>query len=88
MKKPQTVLSKLHVGDSCVIESFTDEVMKQKLLEMGCLPGETIVIDRFAPLGCPMSIIVSGSASTHQLCFNRLSVYSSTFQPTQRLLVN
>jgi ferrous iron transport protein A len=61
MKKPQTVLSKLHVGDSCVIESFTDEVMKQKLLEMGCLPGETIVIDRFAPLGCPMSIIVSGS---------------------------
>jgi ferrous iron transport protein A len=61
MKKPQTVLSNLHVGDSCVIESFTDEVMKQKLLEMGCLPGETIVIDRFAPLGCPMSIIVSGS---------------------------
>jgi ferrous iron transport protein A len=61
MKEPQTVLSKLHVGDSCVIESFTDEVMKQKLLEMGCLPGETIVIDRFAPLGCPMSIIVSGS---------------------------
>jgi len=61
MKKPQTVLSKLHVGDSCVIESFTDELMKQKLLEMGCLPGETIVIDRFAPLGCPMSIIVSGS---------------------------
>ena len=61
MKKPQTVLSKLHVGDSCVIESFTDEVMKQKLLEMGSLPGETIVIDRFAPLGCPMSIIVSGS---------------------------
>jgi ferrous iron transport protein A len=61
MKKTQTVLSKLHVGDSCVIESFTDEVMKQKLLEMGCLPGETVTIDRFAPLGCPMSIIVSGS---------------------------
>ena len=48
-------------GESCVIESFTDEVMKQKLLEMGCLPGEIITIDRFAPLGCPMAIDVSGS---------------------------
>ena len=28
---------------------------------MGCLPGETIRIDRLAPLGDPMAIIVSGS---------------------------
>jgi len=61
MKNKTTRLSYLRKGESCVIESFTDEQMKQKLLEMGCLPGETITVDRFAPLGCPMAINVSGS---------------------------
>ncbi|MEP7263669.1 MAG: FeoA family protein [Bacteroidota bacterium] len=61
MKQGEMTLSQLAKGKSCVIESFTDEVMKQKLLEMGCLPGEIITIDRFAPFGCPMAIDVSGS---------------------------
>jgi ferrous iron transport protein A len=61
MKHRETTLSHMAKGESCVIESFTDEVMKQKLLEMGCLPGEIITIDRFAPLGCPMAIDVAGS---------------------------
>ncbi len=61
MKNKIIRLSDLRKGDSCVIESFTDEQMKQKLLEMGCLPGEVITVDRFAPLGCPMAISVSGS---------------------------
>ena len=54
-------LSNLRTGETCTIESFTDDVMKQKLLEMGCLPGEEITVDRFAPLGCPMAITVAGS---------------------------
>ena len=54
-------LSKIAKGKSCIIESFTDDVMKQKLLEMGCLPGEIITVSRFAPLGCPMAIVVGGS---------------------------
>ena len=49
-------LSQLNKGDSAVIESFTDDVMKLKLLEMGCLPGEEIRVERFAPLGDPMAI--------------------------------
>ncbi len=61
MNHREITLSHMAKGESCVIESFTDEVMKQKLLEMGCLPGEIITIDRFAPLGCPMAIDVSGS---------------------------
>ncbi|CAN5628078.1 FeoA family protein [soil metagenome] len=61
MKTADIRLSSLHTGDRCVIEAFTDEVMKQKLLEMGCLPGEMVTIDRFAPLGCPMAINISGS---------------------------
>lgn len=61
MNHREITLSHMAKGESCVIESFTDEVMKQKLLEMGCLPGEIITIDRFAPFGCPMAIDVSGS---------------------------
>jgi ferrous iron transport protein A len=61
MKQHERTLSNMAIGESCTIESFTDEVMKQKLLEMGCLPGEIITIDRLAPLGCPMAIDISGS---------------------------
>ena len=35
--------------------------MQQKMLDMGCLPGEIITIDRFAPLGCPIAINVAGT---------------------------
>ncbi len=54
-------LSNLLKGESAIIDSFNDEVIKQKLLEMGCLPGETITIDRFAPFGCPMAILLNGA---------------------------
>jgi ferrous iron transport protein A len=54
-------LSNLLKGESAIIDSFNDEVIKQKLLEMGCLPGEKITIDRFAPLGCPMAILINGA---------------------------
>ncbi len=61
MKSQSKKLSQLLKGDSAVIESFTDDIMKLKLLEMGCLPGEEIRVERFAPLGDPMAISVSGS---------------------------
>ncbi len=61
MNHTKRKLSRMAIGESCVIESFTDEVMKQKLLEMGCLPGEVITIDRLAPFGCPMAIDIAGS---------------------------
>ena len=54
-------LSNLVKGESAVIDSFNDDIIKQKLLEMGCLPGETITIDRFAPFGCPMAILLNGA---------------------------
>ena len=31
-----------------------------KLMEMGCIPGETITVDQIAPLKDPISIVVSG----------------------------
>ena len=31
-----------------------------KLMEMGCVPGETVKIEQVAPLGDPISISVAG----------------------------
>lgn len=53
-------LDKLSPGTEAIIESFTDDDIKLKLLEMGCLPGERISVVRFAPLGDPIAVSVSG----------------------------
>ena len=53
-------LDKLSPGSEANIESFTDDDIKLKLLEMGCLPGEKISVVRFAPFGDPIAVSVSG----------------------------
>lgn len=53
-------LSQLAVGKKGIIKEFTDLEMSVKLMEMGCLPGEEISIQRIAPLGDPIAINVSG----------------------------
>ena len=53
-------LNELRPGHQAEIISFTDYELSLKLLEMGCIPGETILVSRIAPLGDPMAIIVSG----------------------------
>jgi ferrous iron transport protein A len=49
-------LSKLQIGEKCIIDSFTHDDTKQKLLEMGFLPGEQIKVDNHAPLGDPIAV--------------------------------
>lgn len=34
--------------------------MSVKLMEMGCLPGESVQVDRVAPLGDPIAVTISG----------------------------
>ncbi len=53
-------LSQLLPGDTGVIKSFTDLHLSIKLMEMGCLPGETVRLCLVAPLGDPIAIEVSG----------------------------
>ncbi len=53
-------LSQLKIGQSAIIDSFTDKHMALKLLEMGCTPGEIVKLDRIAPMGDPIAISVSG----------------------------
>ena len=53
-------LAELKPGESAIIDSFTDEEMSLKLLEMGCIPGERVILYRIAPLGDPIAVSVSG----------------------------
>lgn len=60
-------LSQLSIGEKATIVAFTDLEMSVKLMEMGCLPGEIVEVERFAPLGDPMAIRVAG----YQLCLRK-----------------
>ncbi len=53
-------LSEIGVGQAVVIKSFEKDDIFLKLMEMGCVPGETIIVDQIAPLGDPISILVAG----------------------------
>lgn len=53
-------LSQLKVGGKGIVKEFTDLEMSIKLMEMGCLPGEEVSVERVAPLGDPIAINVSG----------------------------
>ena len=53
-------LSEIKVGKSVIIKSFEKDDIFLKLMEMGCVPGELIIVEQVAPLGDPISIYVSG----------------------------
>ena len=53
-------LSELAAGQRAVIVSLEDEELILKLMEMGFLPGEEISVEQIAPLGDPISVMISG----------------------------
>ena len=53
-------LSEITVGKIVIIQEYENDDIFLKLMEMGCIPGETIRVDQIAPLGDPMSITVAG----------------------------
>jgi len=53
-------LSDLKPGQQAVIIQFNNNEIFLKLMEMGCLPGEKIVLEQVAPLGDPISVNISG----------------------------
>ncbi|MCY1524034.1 FeoA domain protein [compost metagenome] len=60
-------LAQLKPGEKGTIVAFTDLEMSVKLMEMGCLPGEMVEMERYAPLGDPIAIRVAG----YQLCLRK-----------------
>ena len=53
-------LSDLQVGQQAIIKDFGKDEISIKLMEMGFIPGEIIYIEKFAPLGDPISVCVAG----------------------------
>jgi ferrous iron transport protein A len=53
-------LSEVEVGKMVIIKAFEKNDIFIKLMEMGCIPGEVIKVEKIAPLGDPISISVSG----------------------------
>lgn len=53
-------LSDYKIGQHVKIISFIDDEIILKLMEMGCIPGENVIIENIAPFGDPISITVSG----------------------------
>lgn len=53
-------LSEIGVGNKVVIHSIDNDDVFLKLMEMGCVPGETVKVEKVAPLGDPLSISIAG----------------------------
>jgi ferrous iron transport protein A len=53
-------LSELKPGQEGTIMEFENDDIFLKLMEMGCVPGERILMEQVAPLGDPISVSVSG----------------------------
>ena len=53
-------LSDIAIGKEYIIDAINDDELAQKLLEMGCTPGEKMVVERKAPFNDPIAIVVSG----------------------------
>jgi len=56
-----TTVAHLKKGQKGIIKEFTTDVLPLKLLEMGCLPGNSVELVQVAPLKDPIYINVDGS---------------------------
>ncbi|MGC1514712.1 MAG: FeoA domain-containing protein [Maribacter sp.] len=57
----ETTVAHLKRGQRGIIKEFTENALPIKLLELGCLPGNTVELVQIAPLKDPIYINVNGS---------------------------
>jgi len=58
----QTYLSELHPGEEATVSGLDAKgAIRQRLLEMGFIRGASIKVEKFAPMGDPIEIVVKGS---------------------------
>ena len=80
-----TRLRDLKPGESAIIHSIEDSDLFLKLLEMGCVPGELIKIEKVAPFGDPISILVAGYTLSLRLSEANAIFVDKTDTSTQRI---
>ena len=54
-------LSDLKRGETAIIEDVSSIHIPLKLLEMGCLPGNTVTLVQVAPFSDPLYLNISGT---------------------------
>lgn len=57
----QTTIANLKKGEKAIIKNFDVEAIPLKLLEMGCLPGNSVEVIQIAPFGDPLYLNINGS---------------------------
>jgi ferrous iron transport protein A len=57
----RTTINSLKKGDTAIIKDFDIDSIPLKLLEMGCLPGNTVQLLQIAPFGDPLYLNINGS---------------------------
>lgn len=53
-------LSEIKIGKKVMIKSFVNDDIFLKLMEMGCVPGEIVTVNKISPFKDPISIMVAG----------------------------
>ncbi len=53
-------LSDLNPGMKAVIHSHEEGDLQLTLMEMGCIPGESVWVEMVAPMGDPVAISIAG----------------------------
>jgi ferrous iron transport protein A len=71
-------LKDLTAGQSAIVDSVTQGSVGNRLLELGCLPGEAISVDRIAPFGDTMAV----SFSDLKLCIRSNEANQIIVKPT------
>jgi ferrous iron transport protein A len=57
----QTTIADLKIGQKGTITEFNIDEIPLKLIEMGCLPGNSVELIQVAPFGCPLYFVVNDS---------------------------
>ena len=57
----QKSIAQLRIGEHAIITDFDSSVIPLKLIEMGCLPGNSVVLIQKAPLGDPLFLNINDS---------------------------
>ena len=57
----QTTLAQLKKGQKAIIVDFDSKIIPLKLIEMGCLPGNTVELLQTAPFGDPLFLNINDS---------------------------
>ena len=60
MKGDVKKLSEIKTGKTVIIDSFVNDDLYLKLMEMGCIPGEKITVNQISIFKDPISISVAG----------------------------